>query len=140
MFSKAIKIATEAHSNQKDKFGEPYILHLMRVSLRGKNDNEKICGILHDLVEDTDWTFEKLEKEGFSTEIIAALKCVTKTSEEEPYDDFIERVKTNKLAIAVKINDLEDNMDVRRMIQLSENDMPRINKYLKAYHELVKIK
>jgi (p)ppGpp synthase/HD superfamily hydrolase len=77
MLDKAIKIATEAHSNQKDKFGQPYLLHLMRVSLRGKNEHEKICGILHDLVEDTDWTFEKLEKEGFSAEIIAALKCVT---------------------------------------------------------------
>jgi (p)ppGpp synthase/HD superfamily hydrolase len=140
MLAKAIKIATEAHSNQKDKFGKPYILHLMRVSLRGKNENEKICGILHDLMEDTDWTFEKLEKEGFSAEIIAALKCVTKTSEQEPYDDFIERVKKNKLAIAVKINDLEDNMDVRRMVQLTEKDMIRINKYLKAYHELVTLK
>jgi (p)ppGpp synthase/HD superfamily hydrolase len=82
MFAKAIKIATEAHAGQKDKYGAPYILHLMRVSLRGKNDNEKICGILHDLVEDTDWTFEKLEKEGFSQEIIAALRCVTKGEEE----------------------------------------------------------
>jgi hypothetical protein len=72
--------------------------------------------------------------------IIAALKCVTKTSEEEPYDDFIERVKKNKLAIAVKINDLEDNMDVRRMVQLTEKDLVRINKYLKAYRELIDLK
>jgi (p)ppGpp synthase/HD superfamily hydrolase len=140
MLDKAIRIATEAHFHQKDKFGEPYILHLMRVSLRGKNENEKICGILHDLVEDTDWTFEKLEKEGFSAEIIAALRCITKTSEQEPYDDFIERVKKNKLAISVKINDLEDNMDVRRIIQLTEKDMIRINKYLKAYRDLVNLK
>ncbi|MFL5730460.1 MAG: hypothetical protein ACJ75J_13310 [Cytophagaceae bacterium] len=139
MLAKAIKIATEAHASQKDKNGAPYILHVMRVGLRGKNDNEKICGILHDVVEDTDWTFEKLEKEGFSEEVIAALKCVTKTSEDEPYDDFIERVKKNKLAIAVKINDLEDNMDVRRIPQLTEKDMLRINKYLKAYRELIKL-
>jgi (p)ppGpp synthase/HD superfamily hydrolase len=140
MLAKAIKIATAAHANQKDKNGEPYILHLMRVCLRGKNENEKICGILHDLVEDTDWTFEQLAKEGFSPEVIAALMCVTKTSEQENYEDFIERVKKNKLAISVKINDLEDNLDARRMLQISEKDIPRFNKYLKAYHELVKLK
>ena len=140
MLAKAIKIATAAHATQKDKNGDPYILHLMRVCLRGKNENEKICGILHDLVEDTEWTFEQLAKEGFSSEIIAALKCVTKTSEQENYENFIERVKKNKLAISVKINDLGDNLDARRMLQLSEKDIPRFNKYLKAYHELVKLK
>jgi len=91
-------------------------------------------------VEDTEWTFEQLAKEGFSSEIIAALKCVTKTSEQENYENFIERVKKNKLAISVKINDLEDNLDARRMLQLTEKDIPRFNKYLKAYHELVKLK
>jgi (p)ppGpp synthase/HD superfamily hydrolase len=140
MLAKAIKIAAAAHATQKDKNGEPYILHLMRVCLRGKNEHEKICGILHDLVEDTDWTFEKLAKEGFSAEVIAALKCVTKTSEQENYEDFIERVKKNKLATSVKINDLEDNLDARRMLQLTEKDIPRFNKYLKAYHELVNLK
>jgi (p)ppGpp synthase/HD superfamily hydrolase len=140
MLAKAIKIATDAHATQKDKNGDPYILHLMRVCLRGKNENEKICGILHDLVEDTEWTFEQLAKEGFSAEVIRALKCVTKTSEQEPYEDFIERVKKNKLAISVKINDLEDNLDARRMLQLTGKDISRFNKYLKAYHELVKLK
>ena len=77
----------------------------------GQTKNEKIVGVLHNVIEDTDWTFEKLADEGFSQEIIAALRCVTKLSENDNYDDFIERVKKNPLATAVKINDLTDNMD-----------------------------
>jgi uncharacterized short protein YbdD (DUF466 family) len=78
-----------------------------------------------------------LEAEGFAPEIIAALKCVTKISENEDYDDFIERVKKNPLAVAVKINDLTDNMDIRRLPYLSDKDVKRLKKYLKAYKKLV---
>ena len=89
------------------------------------------------MVEDTSWTFEALEAEGFSPEVIAALKCVTKLSENENYDDFIERVKKNPLAVAVKINDLTDNMDIRRLPYLSDKDVKRLKKYLKAYKKLI---
>jgi hypothetical protein len=89
------------------------------------------------VVEDTDWTFERLAAEGFSQEIIAALRCVTKRSENENYDDFIERVKKNPLATAVKINDLTDNMDIRRLPYLSDKDVKRLKKYLKAYKKLM---
>ena len=102
----------------------------------GKTENEKIVGVLHDVIEDTDWTFEAIAAEGFSEEIIAALRCVTKTSENENYDDFIERVKKNPLAVAVKINDLTDNMDIRRLPYLSDKDVKRLRKYLKAYKRL----
>ena len=79
----------------------------------------------------------KVEREGFSHEIIAALKCVTKLSENENYNDFIERVKKNPLATAVKINDLTDNMDIRRLPYLSDKDVKRLKKYLKAYKRLI---
>ncbi len=69
----------------------------------GKTENEKIVGILHDVIQDTNWTFEDLEKEGFSKEVIDALKCVTKTSEDEDYEEFITRVKINPLAVKVKL-------------------------------------
>ena len=78
-----------------------------------------------------------LKAEGFSSEIIAALKCVTKISENENYDDFIERIKKNPLATAVKINDLSDNMDIRRLPYLSDKDVKRLKKYLKAYKKLI---
>ena len=133
---KAIEIATEAHQGQFDKAGRDYIGHPLRVMEMGKTEEEKIVGVLHDVIEDTDWTFEKLAEEGFSDEVIAALRCVTKISENENYDDFIDRVKKNPLAAAVKINDLTDNMDIRRLPYLSDKDVKRLKKYLKAYKRL----
>lgn len=134
---RAIEIATEAHKGQYDKAGNDYIGHPLRVMEMGKTEEEKIVGVLHDVVEDTEWTFEALAAEGFSQEIIEALRCVTKVSENENYDDFIERVKKNPLAVAVKINDLSDNMDIRRLPYLSDKDIKRLKKYLKAYKKLV---
>lgn len=133
---RAIQIATEAHKGQLDKAGRDYIGHPLRVMAMGKTEDEKIVGVLHDVIEDTDWTFEMLEAERFSREVIEALKCVTKLSENENYDDFIERVKKNPLAVAVKINDLTDNMDIRRLPYLSDKDVKRLKKYLKAYKKL----
>ena len=103
----------------------------------GKTEDERIVGVLHDVVEDTGWTFEALQAEGFSQEVIDALRCVTKMSEKENYDDFIERVRKNPLAVAVKINDLTDNMDIRRLPYLSDKDVKRLKKYLKAYKKLI---
>ena len=134
---RAIEIATEAHQGQFDKAGNEYIGHPLRVMEMGASEEEKIVGVLHDVVEDTDWTFRMLEAEGFSQEVIAALKCVTKISENENYDDFIERVRKNPLATAVKINDLSDNMDIRRLPYLSDKDVKRLKKYLKAYKKLI---
>ena len=134
---RAIEIATEAHKGQFDKSGKDYIRHPLRVMEMGKTEDEKIVGVLHDVIEDTDWTFEALADEGFSKEIISALRCVTKLSENENYDDFIERVKKNPLAVAVKINDLSDNMDIRRLPYLSDKDIKRLKKYLKAYKKLI---
>ena len=134
---RAIEIATEAHNGQFDKSGKDYIGHPLRVMDMGNTEEEKIVGVLHDVVEDTDWTFERLTAEGFSEEIISALRCVTTTSENENYDDFIERVKKNPLAVAVKINDLTDNMDIRRLPYLSDKDVKRLKKYLKAYKKLI---
>ena len=133
---RAIQIATEAHKGQLDKAGREYIGHPIRVMDMGRTEDEKIVGVLHDVIEDTDWTFERLEAEGFSQEVINALRCVTKTSENENYDDFIDRVKKNPLAAAVKINDLTDNMDIRRLPYISDKDVKRLKKYLKAYKRL----
>jgi (p)ppGpp synthase/HD superfamily hydrolase len=137
--SRAIEIAVAAHKGQKDKSGADYILHPLRVMQRGRTETEKICGVLHDVIEDTDWTFEALEQEGFDKEVIDALRCVTKESEDEDYDRFIDRIAQNPVAVQVKINDLLDNMDVARFRQLNEPDLKRLNKYLKAYWKLKEI-
>lgn len=133
---RAIEIATEAHRGQLDKAGCDYIEHPLRVMAAGKSLDEKIVGVLHDVVEDTNWTFEGLAAEGFSAEVIEALRCVTKLSDSEPYDKFIARVKRNPLAVAVKLNDLSDNMDIRRLPYLSDKDIKRLKRYLKAYKQL----
>jgi hypothetical protein len=134
--NRAIEIATKAHDGATDKYGSPYINHVTRVMNMGQNDNEKIVGVLHDVIEDTHWTFEDLEKEGFSKEVIDALKCVTKISEDEDYAEFITRVKINPLAVKVKLNDLTDNLDIKRMPEVLESDLKRLKKYLRAYNEL----
>jgi len=134
---RAIEIATEAHRGQLDKAGNDYIGHPLRVMAMGKTTDEKIVGVLHDVVEDTYWSFEHLAAEGFSAEVIDALRCVTKLSEDEPYDKFIARVKANPLAVAVKLNDLSDNMDIRRLPYISDKDIKRLKKYLRAYKQLM---
>ena len=135
---RAIEIAREAHRGQVDRAGEEYIGHPLRVMEAGRTVEEKIVGVLHDVVEDSkEWSFERLEQEGFAPEIIEALRCVTKLSAEEPYDKFIARVKGNALAVAVKLNDLSDNMDIRRLPYLSDKDVKRLKKYLKAYKQLM---
>lgn len=138
LLSKAINIAMQAHAGQVDKAGMPYIGHVMRVMQAGKTIDEKIVGVLHDMVEDTTWTFDALLAEGFPVHIVDALRCVTKLSDDEPYESFINRVKTNPLAVAVKINDLTDNMDIRRLQTLTDADVQRLRKYLMAYQSLVK--
>ena len=134
---RAIEIATQAHQGQRDKAGNDYIGHPLRVMAMGQTMEEKILGVLHDVVEDIAWTFEQLAAEGFSARIIEALRCLTKLSSTEPYDKYITRIKHNPLAVAVKLNDLTDNMDIRRLPYLSDKDVKRLKKYLKAYKQLI---
>lgn len=138
MLEKAIEIAVEAHRGQIDKAGEIYILHPMRVMLRGENEAEKIVGILHDTVEDTPVTLEMLQQEGFSQDILDAIACITKEENEE-YGHFIQRVLQNPLATQVKLYDLEDNMNRDRIPYPTQRDKDRYEKY-KKYHKIVKAK
>lgn len=135
LLEKSIKIAVEAHRGQKDRYGAPYILHATRVMQRLVTPEEKIAGILHDVVEDTDWTFEQLAKEGVPDQILKALDAVTKREGEE-YEAFVKRGAANSLAKRVKLADLEDNMDLRRMPEVTEKDVPRLQKYVKAWRFL----
>lgn len=114
MLNKALGIAYKAHWEQTDKAGAPYILHPMRVALRCQTEDEKIVALLHDVVEDTPITLEELKAQGFSDKVLSALKCLTKIKGED-YQTFIQRVATNPLAVKVKIQDLEDNMDLSRL-------------------------
>jgi hypothetical protein len=132
MLERAIEIAVEAHKGQVDKGGSPYILHPLRVMMSVDLESEKIVGVLHDVVEDSNWTFEALLAEGFSIEVIEALKSVTKNSDNEDYDSFIRRAIGNPIGRKVKIADLRDNLDVTRISDITDKDVKRINKYKKA--------
>ena len=132
---KAISIAAQAHDGQRDKAGAPYILHPLRVMMKMATEAERITAVLHDVVEDTDWTMERLQQEGFHGEILAALECLTRQDGED-YGKFIERVKRNPLAVKIKIADLEDNLDVARLKEVTEADTERLEKYRQALQML----
>ena len=129
---RAIEIAVAAHKGAVDKGGQPYILHPLAVMMDLKTDQEKIVGVLHDVVEDTDWTFEALKEEGFSEEVIEALRSVTKSDSDSSYLDFIERAKANAIGRNVKIADLKHNMDLSRIHSISNLDLERFERYKKS--------
>lgn len=132
----AIDIALTAHNGQLDTHnGRPYIEHPFRVMNAGHTLQEKIVGVLHDVVEDTEWTLDKLKSTGFTNDIIDAVDAVTKR-ENESYDNYIIRAKKNPIGIRVKMNDLTDNMDIRRWKDIQYNDLARLQKYLSAYKQL----
>ena len=133
---RAIQIAVTAHAGVKDRGGKAYILHPLNVMMRVDTDEEKIVAVLHDVVEDTDWTFEGLRDEGFSEIIIEALETVTKKSENEDYEKFILRSRGNEIGRKVKTADLRENLDVTRIGDLVEKDIQRINKYKRALKTL----
>ncbi len=133
----AIEIAFEAHKDQIGKNGEPYYRHLIRMKDRGLNETERICGVLHDLVNNSDWTFEMLEKEGFSEEVIKVLKLLAKESELENYNSYIDKIIQNKTAIYVKLNELRDKLDLTLNNQINEEDLVGLNIYIHAYNRLI---
>ena len=140
LLHRAIKIADKAHKGQTDKYHAPYIAHVMRVMEYGKTMDEKIVGVLHDVVEDhpVEFSLDYLRDQGFPEYIIFAISCLTKFDPDEEYDDFVRRTERSPLAVAVKLNDLRDNMDLRRVNrELTPKDLKRFNKYLKAYHYLI---
>lgn len=131
----AINIARKAHQGQTDKVGLPYLFHSMRVMNRGYNDDERIAGILHDVVEDSDTTCNDLLQAGIPSHIVEAIDCLTHR-EGESYEAYVERCANNDLAKRVKMHDLTDNMDLRRLPEVTDKDLDRLNRYIKAYRYL----
>jgi len=131
LLEKAIEIAVKAHSGQKDKAGESYILHPLTLMIGCKNEKQRIVAVLHDVIEDSDYTLENIKNLGFDIEIIEALDCLTHRKSED-YFDYIKRVKTNELATYVKCLDLAHNGDVSRLETVTKKDVKRIEKYAKA--------
>ncbi len=128
---RAIAVAAQAHSGQVDKAGAPYILHPLRVMMRLSALDERIVGVLHDVVEDTEVTIESLRRDGFSEEILSAIQSVTKR-EGETYEDFVIRAAANKIGRRVKLADLTENCDLSRFSSPTTKDIERAEKYRRA--------
>lgn len=131
----AITLAVQAHRGQTDKNGQPYILHPLRMMSRMRTEDEMIVAVLHDVIEDTPHALDDLRKAGYAEHILAAIDCLTRR-EDESYEDFVQRAGSNPLARSVKLADLEDNMDIRRISAPQERDFERLKRYRRAWREL----
>lgn len=128
----AIKLACEAHDGQTDKGGAPYILHALRVMMAMPDDQHRIVAVLHDVIEDSEWTTLPQIEMWFGGRVSAAVDALTKRHG-EAYGDYLSRVKADEIATLVKLADLKDNSDLNRLGRLlSEADRKRLDKYLRA--------
>jgi (p)ppGpp synthase/HD superfamily hydrolase len=132
---RAISIAAEAHAGQRDKAGEPYILHPLRVMLAVKTPEEQMAAALHDVVEDTPLTVEQLRDFGFPDAVVDAVDALTRR-EGEDYFDFVRRAAANPVARPVKLADLRDNLKLSRIPAPSQRDHDRIARYRAALQML----
>lgn len=152
MFERAMEIVYVEFRNTWDKGGQRYSEHLYYVSNKAINKYYnhhsissddvrivKVVGLLHDLVEDKkEWTIERLREVGFSDVVIEAIDLLTK-KDNQTYDEYIDGISKNQYAICVKLADLEHNMDLRRLTEVTEKDFERFLKYKKAYDYLLKL-
>lgn len=127
----AVDIATTAHAGQVDKGGRPYINHPTAVAAEVETTRQKIVAYLHDVIEDTDVTADRLLEAGFPQNIVNSLKTITKQPGVS-YADYLAAVKADETARAVKISDIRHNMDISRIENPTTEDFARVEKYKKA--------
>lgn len=147
---KAMEIALEAHNGQLDKAGKPYISHVMRVADKMKTEEEIIVALLHDVIEDAGSNYSRIINEKFGYPIWYSVLSLTH-SKDESYESYIHKIQKTDIPKAVKIADLEDNMDAERTLETISyllekgNDgavmkmLKKRDKYVKAYNKLKKL-
>ena len=139
MTKKAMMIAFQSHKNQTDKSGMPYIYHPVHLAEQMKDEETTCVALLHDVVEDTDWTLDELREQGFDARIIEALKLMTH-AEGVPYMEYVTQIKPNPIAKVVKLADLRHNSDLTRLNEVNEKALARVEKYKKAIAMLEEVK
>jgi (p)ppGpp synthase/HD superfamily hydrolase len=132
----ALALALEAHRGMVDKGGAPYILHPLRLMMKMDSASAMMAAVLHDVVEDSDCNLARLRELGFGEDVVTAVDSLTRR-ENESYEEFIERAGRNPIGRQVKLADLEDNMDIRRIANPSAKDMERLQKYRRSWGKLV---
>jgi (p)ppGpp synthase/HD superfamily hydrolase len=137
MLGKMLVLVTNAHAGQYDKAGNPYILHPLKVMHYLKTTDEELqCIALgHDVIEDTDVTYQDLKNAEISERAIDGIKSLTKIPG-ETLDEYKERVFANRDAMEVKLCDLRHNSDIRRLKGITEKDIKRMTKYHQFYLEI----
>ncbi|GIW40957.1 MAG: hypothetical protein KatS3mg076_1534 [Candidatus Binatia bacterium] len=125
------------HRGQKDKAGEPYILHVLRVMTAMSDDTSRMAAVLHDVVEDSHYTLEDLRAAGFPEEVLDAVDALTRRPGES-YEAFVRRAAAHPVARRVKLADLEDNLNLRRLPSLTRRDLERLERYRAAWALLAK--
>ena len=130
---KALKLCFEAHRDQVDKTGLPYVFHPFHLAEQMKDEKSTIVALLHDVVEDTDITLADLKEMGFPDDALEAIALMTH-AEGVPYMDYVKRIKENPIARAVKLADLRHNSDKTRFDEgaMTERDLARAEKYAAA--------
>lgn len=131
----AIALAARAHYGQRDRAGDPYILHPIRVMLHFEDELRQTIAVLHDVIEDSEITPDDLRQQGYSEEIVSAVDHLSRR-QDESYEEFVERACQNPLARCVKLADLDDNMNIRRLPSLGPKDAERIQRYHRAWVRL----
>jgi (p)ppGpp synthase/HD superfamily hydrolase len=131
LLESAIRLAAKVHKGQLDRFGKPYILHVMRVMMRGHDLEEQVLGALHDILERSPLTLSDILKKDYPPRVVKALDHITRR-EDEDYEGYIERVMQDGLAMRVKLHDLADKMDLLHVDELSMADLKRYKKQLAA--------
>ena len=134
---KALKVCFEAHKDQVDKSGAPYVFHPFHLAEQMKDEKTTIVALLHDVIEDTEYTFEDLRNMGFDNEVIEALMLMTR-NKDIPYMDYVAKIKHNPIAKAVKLADLQHNSDLSRLDVVDEKALKRKEKYSEAISLLTK--
>lgn len=128
---KALRVAFEAHKDQMDKSGLPYVFHPFHLAEQMKDEQTTAAALLHDVVEDSEYTFADLEKMGFDKQVLDALALLTHQPEVD-YFDYVRKIRTNPIAAAVKKADLKHNSDLSRLNEVTQEDLERVEKYRKA--------
>ena len=128
---KALKLCFEAHKKQVDKSGMPYVFHPFHLAEQMQTEETTVVALLHDLVEDTDYTIEDLKSMGFDKNITDAIALMTH-ADDVPYMDYVREIKKNPIAKVVKLADLKHNSDLTRLDVIDEKALGRREKYLKA--------
>ncbi len=127
----ALKLCFQAHKDQVDKSGMPYVFHPFHLAEQMQTEETTVVALLHDVVEDTLYTIQDLRRMGFPDAVITAIELMTH-DDETPYLEYVARMRGNPIACAVKLADLRHNSDLSRLDTVDEKAFVRAEKYKKA--------